>query len=127
MSRLALLPAVLSLLICCNSAEARTIASSTETGQFPNPSAEAFVARPVRPVRLAVRAAPRNPIVATIHIHCASHGHGLRYARRLRARRPPFRLRMPLLGRGPRYCNYSVAARFASFQDHGLLAVVIRY
>jgi hypothetical protein len=34
---------------------------------------------------------------------------------------------MPLLGHGPRYCNYAVAARFASFQDHGRLAVAIRY
>jgi hypothetical protein len=114
-------------LLVCGAAQARIVGSSTETGQFPNPTAEAFIARPVRPVRLEVKGAPRNPVVAAIRIHCVSHGHGLHYRRRLRARRPPFRVRMPLLGRGPRYCNYSVAARFASFQDHGRLAVVIRY
>lgn len=126
MRRLALLTFVLALL-ACGPAEARIVGSSTETGQFPKPSVEAFIARPVRPVRLEVRGVPRNPVVATIRIHCVSHGHGLRYARRLRGRRPPFHLRLPLLGRGPRYCNYSVAARFASFQDHGRLAIVIRY
>lgn len=126
MRRLALLTSALSLL-ACGSAEARIVGSSTETGQFPNPSVEAFIARPVRPVRLEVRGAPRNPVVAKIRIHCVSHGHGLRYTRRLKGRRPPFRVRLPLLGHGPRYCNYSAAARFKSFQDHGLLAVVIRY
>lgn len=126
MRRLAIAASVSSLLVCA-SAEAKIVGSSTETGQFPNPSAEAFIARPVRPVRLEVRGAPRNPVVARIRIHCVSHGHGLRYARIIRGRRPPFRLRMPLLGRGPRYCNYAVAARFASFQDHGRLAVAIRY
>jgi hypothetical protein len=120
---LALVPA----LLFCGAAQARIVGSSTETGQFPDPSAEAFIARPVRPVRLQLNGAPRNPVVVSIRIHCVSHGHGLRYKRRLRGRRPPFRIRMPLLGRGPRYCNYFVAARFASFQDHGRLTVVIRY
>ena len=126
MRRFALLTAVL-LLLLCGAAQARIVGSATETGQFPSPSTEAFLARPVRPARLDVRGAPRNPVVATIRIHCVSHGHALHYRRRLGARRPPFRIRMPLLGHGPRYCNYSVAARFASFQDHGLLAVLIRY
>lgn len=114
-------------LLAGGAAQARVVGSSTETGQFPHPSTKAFIARPVRPVLLVVRGAPRNPVVASVRIHCVSHGHGLRYARRVRGRRPPFRVRMPLLGHGPRYCNYSVAARFASFQDHGRLGVVIRY
>lgn len=118
--------AIFLLIACGGTARARVVGSSTETGQFPHPSTEAFIARPVRPVLLEVRGAPRKPVVASIRIHCVSHGHGLRYARRVRGRRPPFRLRAPLLGHGPRYCNYAVAARFASFQDHGRLGVVIR-
>jgi hypothetical protein len=126
MRRLALLTSVVPLLLC-GAAQARIVGSSTETGQFPSPSTKVFLARPVRPARLEVRGAPRNPVVVTIRIHCVSHGHALHYGRRLRARRPPFRIRMPLLGHGPRYCNYSVAANFANFQDHGRLAVLIRY
>ncbi len=126
MRRLAFLTTVLSLFLC-GAAQARIVGSSTETGQFPNPSTEAFLARPVHPASLEVRGAPRNPVLATIRIHCVSHGHGLHYRRRLQARRPRFRIPLPLLGHGPRYCNYSVGARFASFQDRGRLAVLIRY
>lgn len=126
MRRLALIASALALLIC-GAAQARIVASSSESGQFPNPSTDAFLARPVRPVRLEVRGAPRNPVVVNVRVHCVSHGHGLRFSRRLPARRPPFRIRLPLLGHGPRYCSYSAGARFASFQDHGRLAVVIRY
>jgi hypothetical protein len=125
MKLLALAACAAALLLVPSAAGARVIDSDIMTGKFLLPETEAIVAKPDHSATFEVRGSLRSPVRASIRVHCVVDGKGLVY-KRVRTRRLPFRIAMPVQGRHPNYCDFSGEASSKDFHE-GRLGVFIRY
>jgi hypothetical protein len=110
-------------------AAARKIASSTDKGSLPLPSAFASIPSPSHRPRVMVKAEPREAVEVQVRISCFRGQHNRSRTYELKPQRTPIDRRFPLtIEHGAAFCTVSASASYDDIAGQsGRIAVSLYY